>query len=204
MSTGCPGASCPGLCAEMAIYRHLTLDNLPATAVNGMFMVDGTVPKKFYIQTEPGYDYLIHRMMIFYNDVKGGGWSADEFASTPGAALANGLKLQVVEADLATVALDILDGHTIKKNSSWNAFCHDSAIVAYGAGLDALSARWTLTKDLGRPLRLLGKDDDVGRAFVMTVQDDLSAIAGAGGSGHILVRGYKVKRHHQIPSVAGS
>lgn len=90
------------------------------------------------------------------------------------AALTNGVKIQVIDADAgATVLVDFLDGKTIKMNEDfdWLAGIDVPGLDAT-VSTDIIPVRWTLRKDLG------GEDLELvaGQRFRITLQDDLSGL----------------------------
>lgn len=148
------------------IYRFL--DTVGDGSGNKDASVDGSsTAVRFKYVPEKGERAVINRMIIHYGDTAN--WSADEFGNL-GAALTNGLLIQVLNQNTDNVVVDLLDGIPVKTNSHWSRVCYDVELDSFGSGLDFLKARWTFSKS-GRPVAL----SDENYASV-TVQDNLTGL----------------------------
>jgi hypothetical protein len=122
-------------------------------------------PFRFYIEAQAGEILRVARMIVHIEDAIT--WNAAEYGNL-GAALTNGVSVTVEDTDGNTI--NTLTDITVKSNADWGRYCFDNAYVAYGAGNDFLSARWTFDK-AGSPIRL-----KLGEKFVVTVNDDLDGL----------------------------
>ena len=127
-----------------------------------------TVPAKFSIQcpTDSDDSYEINRVIIFIKDTQG--IDADKYGN--GITLANGIEVEHIASDGATVKDDLTGGLPIKSNGDWARLCYDVQLLEFGTGNEIVSVRWTLEKT-GKPL-ILGP----GEYLRFTLSDDFSGL----------------------------
>lgn len=109
----------------------------------------------------------LHRMIVHIEDAAP--FSADEYGNL-GAALTNGMLVQVRKQEDDSTVLDLCDAVPVKSNSQWSRMCYDSSTDSYGAGNDNVKVRWTFSKS-GSPQYI--QDDEY---FCIVVQDDLTGL----------------------------
>jgi hypothetical protein len=108
----------------------------------------------------------VNRLILHYVDT--GTFDAAKYGN--GVTLTNGIKLELIADDGATVVLDLLDGFPIKTNSEWAAVAYDWKSIDIGTGDDAATVRFTFGNS-GDALYVAP-----GEAVRMTVQDDLTGL----------------------------
>lgn len=149
--------------ANTRVDHFLTTTGL--TGGSSLANVDGTTPVKFYRTAIR--DMWVANFLVSIEDS-----AATATATTYGglSALSNGLLVQVLEPDLSTVYLDLLDGRPIKSNAGWGSRCHDLAIRDFGSGDDLIQVRWSFEDDSTAVYVPQGYH------FCVTVQDDLTGL----------------------------
>ncbi len=136
--------------------------------------------------TPVGADILsIERMLVEVEDTNG--MTAAEYGNL-GAALTNGITVQIIASDGSTVISDLTQGVPIKTNAAWRRYCFDVAVDAWGGAApvnDVLSVRWTFAKS-GVPLIL-----KAGQRLQVNLHDTLTGLIAHyfGIQGHYLNRG---------------
>lgn len=148
------------------IYRFLdtTGDGTGTKNAN----VDGSSTAVLFKYTPETKDRTnIHRMIVHIEDTAP--FSADEYGNL-GAALTNGILVQIRKQADDAVVLDLCDSVPVKTNSQWSRMCYDSSTDSYGSGNDNVKVRWTFTKS-GNPLYI--QDDEY---FCVIVQDNLTGL----------------------------
>lgn len=84
--------------------------------------------------------------------------------------LGTGVKVEIWDSK-GTVLRDYCDGEPIKQNADWTGLAGVDVMHVTATGDDHLPIRWTLSK-AGHGVRM-----NAGESFVMTVQDNLGALA---------------------------
>ncbi|MGI9489088.1 MAG: hypothetical protein ACR2RF_25025 [Geminicoccaceae bacterium] len=109
----------------------------------------------------------IARMIVHIEDAAP--FSADEYGNL-GAALTNGVLVQIRKYEDNATVIDLCDGLPVKSNSQWSRMCYDMDTDSFGAGNDHVKIRWTFAKS-GSPLYI--QDDEY---FCIVVQDNLTGL----------------------------
>lgn len=130
----------------------------------------------------------IWRIMVYYTD--DGLFSVQGYGAntTP---LTNGMHMHVVDASDAIVT-EFTEGDTIKATGDWASLCFDMRHDSFGAGYNAVAARWTFARG-GRPITLLP-----GHKLVAVCQDNMSHLI----SHRIHVQGIAYDEAHKRPKLA--
>jgi len=130
--------------------------------------VNGAItPQVFKILPQSGESRLrMSRMLVHIVDFG----TFDSGAYGNGVVLTNGIDVGLYNTSDDSLALDLLDGYTIKTNVDWGRFCYDATPSSYGTGNESLGARWTFTK-AGEYLDVTAE-----RYFAVTINDDLTGL----------------------------
>jgi hypothetical protein len=149
-------------------FRFLTDDGLVGDGTNFNMNV---AADKFYAGPASGETWDIERVIFDIQD--GGTTTYATFGAL--AALTNGCKLDVYRGGITgSSKIDLLDGHVIKTNGDFGAFCYDVEVrAAPGGGDDVVQVRWTFGKS-GAPLKLNG---GLGELLVFQTQDSLTGLS---------------------------
>lgn len=127
--------------------------------------VDGSVtPVEFTVQSTNGKDWLVREIVVHMQD---GGMTPTEFGGL-GAALTNGLLIEVRNKTTDAVILDITGGHPIEDNGEFaHLMSTSSGLIIAAAGDDDFHA----VIDFHDGMIVAS-----GEKVVVTVQDDLQAL----------------------------
>lgn len=125
----------------------------------------GGAAKKFYWRCPANQIWILQRLNFLMID---GAMSPTKFGGL--AALGNGLKIEILDTDQATVLLDFLEGETIVKNADFALLAGVDDQITAAVGDDIFKVRWTLAKS-GKPIRLTSQ-----QYIQVTVQDDLTGL----------------------------
>ena len=120
-------------------------------------------PKDFYIEALEGERLSVARVIIHVVD--SGSFDSGSYGN--GITLTNGIQF-IYERN--GVQFNVSNGFPIKTNVDWGRYCYDVNISTYGAGNEALNARWTFSK-YGNPL-ILNKGDKL----ILRLSDDFSGL----------------------------
>jgi len=130
----------------------------------------------FYIQPPAGTVYRIARLLVFVRDSK---VNADDYgAITSGLSTGIGVRTQ----DDSGTLIDLVDGDKVQTSAEWAHHCYDATALAWGAGNEFLTVRWTFAKS-GTVLRL---DGDQNERLEVTLDDDMTGLL----AHQFLVQGY--------------
>ena len=127
--------------------------------------VDGTTPVKFKHTVEADHVHVIRRSNIIVLDPL---QTPTKFGGI--AAIANGIKVEILAADGTTPIFDYTSSGTIKKNSDWKRLSGVDNVRVDAAQDDSRGIRWTMARSGGLLVMLPGQ------VFQVTVQDNLAAI----------------------------
>lgn len=160
----------PYTCEKGSLYKFLRND-AGDTSMN----VNGSVtPVKFHYRAPDDLQCVLSRINISIFDA---GPTGSEFGGIP--ALTNGITF-TIEDKAGKILIDLSDGVGVKQNRGFGLLAGPDWALATGAGVDAVTVRWTFAR-AGRQLLLKS-----GQTFVCTVRDDLLAINDMG----MMVQGY--------------
>lgn len=158
---------------EAAYYRFLDT-NGDGTGTQNAVGDYSVTPQEFYF--EPDVDAKIHRMIIHIEDTSG--FQAQDYGNITGG-LTNGYSLSV--RDNGNEILDLCDGLLIQTNAEIGRYCYDVDVKTWGAGNEALQARWTFDK-AGAPLVI-----NAGYRLSITLNDDLTGLI----EHYFMIQGYR-------------
>ena len=113
-------------------------------------------PVSYYIQPPTGEQYVISRMIIYFQD-RG---SIDSGAYGNGITLTNGIQVSVTTNNGATLITNMTGGQPIIYTTDWMKMCYDGSVFEDGSGAEAFSARWTFEKTGQRGVVLNGNNND--------------------------------------------
>jgi len=166
-----------GVDADKAVYRYLDT-NGDGTGTTDSAVDHSAVAGYYYIEPPAGETWQMERLIVYieassspratyYGDITGG--------------LTNGLEFFVEDGSAAVGAGTLIKSLTptpIKTNGRWKRQCYDfDEFVFSGGGNKVLGGRWTLRKDLGFALKLIGSSTGTEvRRLVCKVSDDLSGL----------------------------
>jgi len=157
------------------IFQHLSLDNDGTTRDMN---VDGSVtPQNFEFGVAAGQIAVLESFGFELQDAKGFG--LNEFGNL-GAALTNGLLIQMVESD-GTLLADFTQGEPITTNAEMYQYSMRVGLEEWGAGDDMLHGRITFDAVTGSSLVVSN-----GYKFRVVVQDNLTGLT----KFHMYVGGY--------------
>ena len=160
---------------EHMLYR--TLDTVGDGSGTTNSNVDGSgTPVDFKIVCPGGERYFLTRMMFALTDTSAGVVSTNYGGLS---ALSNGLDIGVFGDDDVLIS-SLLGGLPLKTNTDWLRVCFDFESFDFGSNI-GLGARWTFTKDFGRPIVL-----ETGQYLAVTVNDDLEGLL----THYFSIRGY--------------
>ncbi len=150
----------PYIHSSGALYKFLK-DGGGSISMN----VDGSVtPVEFTYKCPDNYQAILRRINISIFD---GGPTGNEFGGIP--ALTNGVHFCTRGTDGKEI-FNFTEGGDIKQNRAFGLLAGPDWALATGAGVDAVTVRWTFEK-AGKQILLLP-----GEEFVVIIQDDLTAI----------------------------
>lgn len=160
----------PYTCEKGALYKFLKNDG-GALSMN----VNGSVTAvDFYYRCPDNVQAVLARVNISIFDA---GPTGAEFGGIP--ALTKGIQF-LIKDDSGKVLFDFLDGDGVKQNRGFGLLAGPDWALATGAGVDAVTVRWTFAR-AGRQVLL-----KPGQGFVCTVRDDLTAVNDMG----MMLQGY--------------
>ena len=159
---------------EEGVYRFLDTngDGTGTKNANGDYSV---TPGEFYFQ--PPRRVHVHRLIIHIEDTNG--FTAQEYGNL-GAALGNGYTI-VCQDDSQNEICNYNDGVVITTNAEIGRICYDVDIKTWGAGNEALQARFTFDK-AGSPVDLKPN-----YRLSITFNDDLSGLI----EHYFMIQGYE-------------
>lgn len=153
------------------VYSYLTRTSGPQSASTNDYDLDtdsDTVDSVF-AYSNSDHATLIARINIELLD---GSIRNDRFAGIAAAALTNGCLFRVVNNN-GGLALDFLDGVSIKQSADFAALAGADSVISQAAGDDLMPIRFSLFKAaMNRPLRL-----PKNHRIEWTNRDDLSSIS---------------------------
>lgn len=159
---------------EEGIYRFLDTngDGTGTKNANGDYSV---TPQEFYFLAPRPID--IHRMILHIEDTSG--MQAQDYGNITGG-LTNGYRIVCKDADENEIA-DYTDGLVIQTNAQIGRICYDVDLKTWGAGNEALQARFTTAK-AGSPVRLR-----TNMRISITYNDDLTGLI----EHYVMLQGYE-------------
>lgn len=147
--------------------------------------IDGSAatgtPTEFFAGPPSGEIWRVTRLLVFIQDTK---IIAQQYGNQ--GILPVGVKLYVANDDVDLI--DLLDGETVTVSAKWAAYCFDAQVMAWGAGDEFLTVRWTFTK-AGVPIRLIGNKRE---RIAVYIADNLSGLA----SHEFIIQGYREGEVH--------
>lgn len=122
-------------------------------------------PSDYFVEALSGERLLVARAMVHVVD--SGSFDSGSYGNN--ISMTNGMQVFYRRSG---VDLDVSNGLPIKTNVDWGRWCYDITISNFGAGNEALNARWTLTK-YGHPYGIILEEGD---RLGIRVRDNLSGL----------------------------
>ena len=161
--------------AAQAIYRYLDTngDGTGTKNANGNY---ASVADEFYFQAK--HACTIERMLIHIEDTTG--MQQQDYGNIAGG-LTNGYSL-VAKDKAGVTIMDLMNGVVVKNNGAIGRTCYDVELKTWGAGNEALQARWRFSA-AGQPIFL-----PQGHRLSITFNDDLTGLL----EHYFMLQGYNV------------
>jgi len=150
------------------LLAFATMDNDGTTMnANGNYTGGGLGTKNFVCQPPPGEIWQVSRLITYIED---GSAFRTEFYGGISGGLTNGILIR--KSDDGGIIIDLTDSLGVKTNGQWARLNFDVNIFNFGAGNEALAARWTFSR-AGANIRLIGDDNE---RLEANVSDDLTGL----------------------------